>query len=64
MSTIRLISVSSNPRRAPSNRPANCTNHSSSSTPAGAAKADGGHLYGTTLAPEEKENLLEYLKTL
>lgn len=27
------------------------------------AEGNGGHLYGTTLAPEEKENLLEYLKT-
>ena len=27
-------------------------------------EGNGGHLYGTTLAPEEKENLLEYLKTL
>ena len=25
---------------------------------------NGGHLYGTTLAPEEKDRLIEYLKTL
>ena len=27
-------------------------------------EGNGGHLYGTQLTPEEKENLLEYLKTL
>ena len=25
---------------------------------------NGGHLYGTTLPPEQKDQLLEYLKTL
>lgn len=28
------------------------------------AEGNGGHLYGTTLPPEEKDQLLEYLKTL
>ncbi len=27
-------------------------------------EGNGGHLYGTTLPPEQKEQLLEYLKTL
>ena len=27
-------------------------------------EGNGGHLYGTTLPPEEKDQLLEYLKTL
>ena len=34
-----------------------------SSTPAG-GEGNGGHLYGTTLPPEKKDQLLEYLKTL
>ncbi|HEY3663343.1 MAG TPA: hypothetical protein VGL24_09355 [Chthoniobacterales bacterium] len=27
-------------------------------------EGNGGHLYGTTLPPEQKDQLLEYLKTL